>query len=161
MTWFDRARVLATALGDVHRKAVVLRTMSRAHAALDEPQPALHRLAEALQIFESLDDERCVAHTLLAIGRIQTDHGLTAGTAATLERAATIFHRDGDRTDEAACWQTLGDLAAARGDHVLARHRHDHATRLLLSTGDDDSPPAPPVPSQATRAVSRAGSRLG
>jgi DNA-binding SARP family transcriptional activator len=135
MTWFERAHTLATSLGDVHREAVVLRRMSRAHVALGEPQPALRCLYTALRTFEDLDDERCVAYTLLGIGQIQAVRGTLASTGPILERAAMIFNRNGDRTEEAACWQALGDLAAARNDDTQAHHHYDHATALLLPSG--------------------------
>lgn len=158
MTWFERAGAIARSLGDIHREAAVLRATSRAHAATGQSTSALRCLYEALQIFEGLDDERCVAYTLLGIGRVQASRGSLASTGPLLERAATIFRRNGDRTDEAACWQTLGDVAAARDDHALARSHHDHATRLLLSPRQDDiadDADAPPGGARYARAAPR------
>jgi DNA-binding SARP family transcriptional activator/KaiC/GvpD/RAD55 family RecA-like ATPase len=123
--WFEQARALARELGDRHREAVVLRETSRLHATNGEPERALRCLHDALQIFEDLDDERCVAYALLGIGQVHAAAGTFAQTGPVLERAAMIFRRYRDRTDEATCWQLLSDLALVRNDPAQARRARE------------------------------------
>jgi hypothetical protein len=53
-----------------------------------------------------------------------------------LERAAAVFHRHGDRQDEAQCWQLLGDMDVAVGTSDSARDHLGRALRLWRAIGD-------------------------
>lgn len=114
-SWFDEALRQARALDDGHRVAVVLRRFSRLHDRRGDPDEALSCLWQALATFEELADERCGAYTLLEVGRVYAGQQDRPRASRALERAAEIFHRHGDRHDEAECWQLIGDLDAAAG----------------------------------------------
>jgi hypothetical protein len=64
-----------------------------------------------------------------------------------LERAAALFHRHGDRQDEATCWQLIGDLEAAAGLPDLARRHHGRAAVLWEAIGEMNRTHAPARPS--------------
>ncbi|MGH3876688.1 MAG: BTAD domain-containing putative transcriptional regulator [Actinophytocola sp.] len=122
LTSFEAALRMCRSLGDTHREAVVLREASVLYAGVGDPDRARDALRRALQIFEDLDDERCVAYTLLTYGRISGRDGRRA--IAALERAAAIFARQGNRSEEAHCLLLVGDLredrSGARGDLTRA-----------------------------------------
>ncbi|GGV12941.1 SARP family transcriptional regulator [Streptomyces filipinensis] len=145
--WFDRALRQARALDDGHRVAVVLRRFSRLHDRRGDPDEALRCLWQALATFEKLADERCAAYTLLEVGRVYAGQHDRGGASPALERAAHLFHRHGDRQDEAACWQLIGDLDAAAGDHHLAHRHRGRAMRLWQTIGDMNQTNAPARPS--------------
>ena len=126
--WFGSALGLCRVLGDRHREAVVLREM----ADLLDPPGALAQLRGALEIFTAMDDDRCVAYTLVKAGEIDTDR---AGAVPALERAAAIFHRNGSRLDEARCWELLAELEARHGNAAAARRHLDQARTLWRSVG--------------------------
>jgi DNA-binding SARP family transcriptional activator/tetratricopeptide (TPR) repeat protein len=137
-SWFEQALHRARALDDEHRVAVVLRRSSRLHDRRGDPAEALRCLGQALATFEDLADERCAAYTLLEIGRVYAGQQDRDRASPVLERAAGVFDRHGDREDEAACWQLIGDLdtAAGAGAHDLAREHHKRAQRLWQTIGD-------------------------
>jgi DNA-binding SARP family transcriptional activator len=107
---FEQALHLSRELGDVHREAVVLREMSQLHQQEGRTERAVEYLSRAKEIFEGLHDERCVAYTLMTMGRVHAERHERTETASTLERAAGLFALDGDRINEATCWQLLGEL---------------------------------------------------
>lgn len=135
-SWFDEALRQARSLDDGHRVAVVLRRFSRLHDRRGDPDEALRCLWQALATFEELADERCAAYTLLEVGRVYAGQHDRDRASPALERAADLFHRHGDREDEAACWQLIGDLEAAAGVHDLARRHHGRAQRLWRTIDD-------------------------
>ncbi|MFI1105918.1 AfsR/SARP family transcriptional regulator [Streptomyces melanogenes] len=145
--WFDGALSQARALGDGHRVAVVLRRFSRLHDRRGDPDEALRCLWQALATFEELADERCAAYTLLEVGRVYAGQHDRDRASPALERAADLFHRHGDRQDEATCWQLIGDLDAAAGDHRLADQHRGRAQRLWRMIGDMNQTEAPARPS--------------
>ncbi|HEV7648436.1 MAG TPA: BTAD domain-containing putative transcriptional regulator [Actinophytocola sp.] len=130
-TWFADALELCRTLGDVHREAVVLREMS----ALHDPDTALEDLERARDIFTGLDDDRCVAYTLVKSGEIHARRGDRARAAPDLELAAEIFRRNGSRLDEAQCWELLGNFEADNGNPAGARRHLDQARTLRRSVG--------------------------
>jgi tetratricopeptide (TPR) repeat protein len=146
-SWFDSALHQARALNDAHRLAVVLRRFSRLHDRRGNPDEALRCLSQALATFEELADERCAAYTLLEVGRVHAGQHDRDQASAALERAAEVFHRHGDGQDEAACWQLIGDLAAAAGVHDLARQHRGRALLLRQTIGDLNQTKAEALPS--------------
>ncbi|WP_063775240.1 AfsR/SARP family transcriptional regulator [Streptacidiphilus anmyonensis] len=142
--WFDGALRQAEALGDEHRVAVVLRRFSRLHDLRGDPDEALRCLRQALATFDELTDERCAAYTLLEVGRVYAGRSDRARATPALERAADLFHRHGDRQDEAACWQLISDLDAAAGVPDL-EHRHRARALRLWQTIDEMNQTTAPV----------------
>jgi DNA-binding SARP family transcriptional activator len=134
--WFDEALALSRKLGDVHREAVVLREMSRLYEDSDE---ALQCLQTAHDIFDDLHDERCVAYTLLRMGRVHAGRRDSARTAEVLTHAAKVFERDGDRMGEASCWQLLGELDIGYEDPVAARTHLSRALQLWQTFGKHEA----------------------
>ncbi|MGW2813587.1 BTAD domain-containing putative transcriptional regulator [Streptomyces sp. NPDC001415] len=146
-SWFTGALRLARALDDEHRVAVVLRRFSRLHDRRGDPDEALRCLWQALATFEQLVDERCAAYTLLEVGRVYAGQDDRDQASPALERAAGLFHRHGDRQDEATCWQLIGDLDAAAGNHHTARQHRRRALRLWQTIGEINQTTAPARPS--------------
>lgn len=127
-SWFTQALDLCRALGDRHREAVVLREMSD----LFDPEEALARLRQALDIFTELADDRCMAYTLVKSAETDTDREVAV---AALERAAMIFCRNGSRLDEARCWELLAECETRHGNAAGARRHLDQARTLWQSVG--------------------------
>lgn len=146
-SWFDRALGKAKALDDAHRVAVVLRRFSRLHDRRGDPQEALRCLHQALATFEGLADDRCAAYTLLETGRVYAGQHDRDQASPALRRAAEVFHRHGDRQDEAECWQLIGDLDAAVGVHDLARQHRGRALRLWRTISHMNQAKVPARPS--------------
>jgi DNA-binding SARP family transcriptional activator len=146
-SWFGAALRQAEALDDAHRVAVVLRRFSRLHDRRGDPDEALRCLWQALTTFEELADERCAAYTLLEVGRVYAGQHDREQAGPMLERAAKLFNRHGDRQDEAACWQLIGDLDAAAGIDDLAREHRDRALRLWQAIDGMNRTKAPARPS--------------
>ncbi|MEU2779119.1 hypothetical protein ABZ646_41310, partial [Streptomyces sp. NPDC007162] len=89
----------------------------------------------------------CAAYTLLEVGRVYAGQRDRDRASPALERAADLFHRHGDRQDEATCWQLVGDLDAAAGlPHLAHRHRA-RAQRLWNTIGDLNQTKTPARPS--------------
>ncbi|MFF4902628.1 tetratricopeptide repeat protein [Streptomyces sp. NPDC001068] len=146
-SWFTGALRLAGELDDGHRVAVVLRRFSRLHDRRGHQHEALRCLGQALTTFENLADERCAAYTLLEIGRVHAGQDDRDLACPALERAAALFHRHGDRQDEATCWQLIGDLEAAAGLHDPARRHRGRAKVLWQAIGEMNRMDAPARPS--------------
>lgn len=145
-SWFDVALRQAKALDDPHRIAVVLRRLNRLHDRRGHPETALSCLWQALATFEELADERCAAYTLLEVGRVYAAQHDRDRATPVLQLAATVFHRHGDRQDEAACWQLIGDLDAAAGVGHSARHHHGRALVLWQAIGELNGTTTPARP---------------
>jgi len=121
--WIEDGLRIARHLGDRHRQAVILRTLSRFHLGIGDTLAALRDLTEALTIFNEISDERCGAYTDQRLGVIYAELGDRSRADSALQRAAHVFRVNGDRSNEAACWQQLGELERELGDAVAAR-RH-------------------------------------
>ncbi|GAB3450830.1 AfsR/SARP family transcriptional regulator [Actinophytocola sediminis] len=108
--WYTQALEISVADGDVHREAVVLSGLGELRHRTGESGRALHDLDRALGIFTELQDDRCVAFTLLTFGRIHTDLHDRDRALPPLLRAAEMFRRNGNRDSEQDCRQLLGVL---------------------------------------------------
>ncbi|WP_460406629.1 AfsR/SARP family transcriptional regulator [Actinophytocola sediminis] len=137
-TWFDEALDQCRRLGDRHREAVVLRQASPLYDSCGETDRADRCLQRAVDIFTSLDDDRCISYTLATWGGIHAARGDGRRAIGPLTRAADIFRRNGSRTDEAKCWELLGELALARRDAPEARRLLTLAHDLWNSFGGAD-----------------------
>ncbi|CAN7542445.1 BTAD domain-containing putative transcriptional regulator [Terrabacter sp. LjRoot27] len=109
--WFAAALRLARAIGDVHREGVVLRDLGELHHRLGQTGEALRDLEHALATFTELRDERCIAYTLLQLGRIHVDLLDRDRATTTLVRAARIFRRNHVATSEQLCQALLHQAA--------------------------------------------------
>lgn len=109
-TWFDQALEISQEEGDVHREAVVLREVSQMRHRSGQSRLALRDLDRALGIFTELQDDRCVAYTLLRTGEIHVALHERDKAEVSLHRAAEIFRRNGNRHSELDCRQLLGAL---------------------------------------------------
>lgn len=119
------------------REAVILREMSQLPGKRGETAQALEHLGRALTIFDTLHDERCMAYTLLHMGRAHATRRERAHASTALARAAELFKQYGDRMEEATCWQLLGELNTEHHDHPTAKMYLTHALRLRQAFGAD------------------------
>jgi tetratricopeptide (TPR) repeat protein/transcriptional regulator with XRE-family HTH domain len=124
--------------GDSHREAVVLREASQLFDRIGETDQAVAFLDQAMDIFQKMDDDRCVAFTRLRAGRVHTRHANRGPAVAALETAAAYFAQHGNRMEEAECWQLLGELDARLGDAANARTKLGRSLRLWQSIGGAD-----------------------
>jgi tetratricopeptide (TPR) repeat protein len=112
----------------------VLREASVLYDKVGETEQAYAAFRQALEIFESLDDERCVGYTFLRMGKVYAAHGELGQATVALQRAGVFLASHGNRLEEAQCWQIRGELAAQYGmpnaDDYLTR-----ALRLWQSLG--------------------------
>ncbi|WP_370949752.1 BTAD domain-containing putative transcriptional regulator [Amycolatopsis sp. cg5] len=134
-TWVEEGLQIARRLGDRHRQAVILRTLSRLQQGTADTNAALRSLTEALTIFNEINDERCAAYTEQRLGAVYAKLGDTARAGSALERAAHVFRLNGDRTNEAACWHELGEVEAVRGETEAARRHLGLALALWEAIG--------------------------
>ncbi|MDS0132227.1 MULTISPECIES: BTAD domain-containing putative transcriptional regulator [unclassified Amycolatopsis] len=133
--WIEEGLRIARRLGDRHRQAVILRTLSRYHLETGDTPAALRSLTEALTIFSEISDERCGAHTDQRLGAIHAELGDRVRAESALQRAAHVFRANGDRSNEAACWQQLGELERDLGDPAAARRHLGLAVELWRAVG--------------------------
>ncbi|MGW5749182.1 tetratricopeptide repeat protein, partial [Amycolatopsis sp. NPDC003861] len=133
--WIEEGLRIARRLGDRHRQAVILRTLSRYHLETGDTPAALRNLTEALTIFSEISDERCGAYTDQRLGAIHAELGDRARAESALQRAAHVFRANGDRSNEAACWQQLGELERELGDQAAARRHLGLAAELWRAVG--------------------------
>ena len=103
--YFDRALALARALGDPAAVARSLNRVGNWHLNLDRPDEAGRRHAEALSIFERLDDRRGVAETLDLLGT-------ATRLGADLVRARDYLTR------AVALWRAFDDRAGLTGSLI-------------------------------------------
>ncbi|RSD10302.1 AfsR/SARP family transcriptional regulator [Amycolatopsis eburnea] len=134
-SWIEDGLEIARKLGDRHRQAVILRTLSRYHQGIGDTPAALRDLTEALTIFNEITDERCGAYTEQRLGGIYAELGDRPRAGLALQRAAHVFRLNGDRSNEAACWQQLGELELELGDAVAARRWLGLAAELWRAVG--------------------------
>jgi tetratricopeptide (TPR) repeat protein len=97
------------------------------HDKLGETEQAYAAFRQALEIFESLDDERCVGYTFLRMGKVYAAHGELGQATVALQRAGVFLASHGNRLEEAQCWQIRGELAARYG----MPNAEDYLTRAL------------------------------
>ncbi|SED03273.1 DNA-binding transcriptional activator of the SARP family [Amycolatopsis tolypomycina] len=133
--WIEEGLHIARRLGDRHRQAVILRTLSRYHLGIGDTPAALRDLTEALKMFNEIGDERCGAYTDQRLGVIYADLADRPRADSALHRAAHVFRMNGDRSNEAACWQQLGELENELGDPAAARHHLGLAIELWRAVG--------------------------
>ncbi|MEU0535107.1 AfsR/SARP family transcriptional regulator [Amycolatopsis tolypomycina] len=133
--WIEEGLHIARRLGDRHRQAVILRTLSRYHLGIGDAPAALRDLTEALKMFNEIGDERCGAYTDQRLGVIYADLADRPRADSALHRAAHVFRMNGDRSNEAACWQQLGELENELGDPAAARHHLGLAIELWRAVG--------------------------
>ncbi|ALG13922.1 XRE family transcriptional regulator [Kibdelosporangium phytohabitans] len=124
---FEHALAICKEIDDKHRLGVVLREASILYDKIGQTHRALASLDRALEIFESLADERCVGYTLLRMGRVHAAHNDMGHATLVLQRAVNFFATNGNRMEEAQCWQLRGELAA---QHRMLNAR-DFLTRAL------------------------------
>ncbi|MET8850690.1 BTAD domain-containing putative transcriptional regulator [Amycolatopsis sp. NPDC004625] len=134
-SWIEDGLRIACRLGDRHRQAVILRTLSRYHQGIGDTPAALRDLTEALTIFNEINDERCGAYTDQRLGAIYAEAGDRSRADSALRRAAHVFRLNGDRSNEAACRQQLGELESELGDAAAARHHLSLAVGLWRAVG--------------------------
>lgn len=134
-SWIEEGLLIARRLGDRHRQAVILRTLSRYQQGTGDTSASLRSLAEALTIFNEINDERCAAYTEQRLGAVYAELGDTSRAGSALERAAHVFRLNDDCTNEAACWHELGEVEALRGEVEAARHHLGLALGLWEITG--------------------------
>lgn len=132
---FDQALELCRNLGDSHREAVVLREASLLYDRIGQTDRALASLRRAQEIFDSIDDERCLAYTQLRTGRVHTAHHNRPQATTEIQHAIAFFARNGNRMEEAECWQLLADLDVHHQDLPTARRRLARALQLWRSIG--------------------------
>ena len=157
---FEDAGALAGRLGD---RRVALR--ARLHAAdvrtITQPEDAREELelerviAEAIPLFEDLDDDEGLAFAWKGAGVIALTKGRGADMAAAFERAATYAERAGDQglLSEILAWQLLSAVGdrpeegLERIERVRVRAPHDrkvgglaaiHASMALAELGRFD-----------------------
>ncbi|PWW65838.1 AfsR/SARP family transcriptional regulator [Actinokineospora spheciospongiae] len=128
--WIEDGLRIARHLGDRHRQAVILRTLSRYHLGIGDTPAALRDLTEALTIFNEISDDRCGAYTDQRLGTIYAELGDRSRAESALQRAALVFRLNGDRSNEAACWQQLGELESQLGDAAAAQRHLGSAVEL-------------------------------
>jgi tetratricopeptide (TPR) repeat protein len=136
--WIEEGLRIAQDLGDRHRQAVILRTLSGFHQKADAMAPALRCLTQALTIFHEIDDERCTAYTEQRIGAVYAHLNDRPRASSAWERAAEVFRLNGDRRNEAECWQQLGELDTRHGDYDAARRHMRSALALWHALGQTD-----------------------
>jgi DNA-binding SARP family transcriptional activator len=129
-SWIEDGLRIARCLGDRHRQAVILRTLSRYHLGIGDAPAAVRDLIEAMTIFKEINDERCGAYTDQRLGVIYTELGDLSRAESAIQRAAHVFRLSGDRSNEAACWQQLGELENELGEAVAARRHLSLAVKL-------------------------------
>ncbi|MFI9379882.1 BTAD domain-containing putative transcriptional regulator [Kutzneria sp. NPDC052558] len=120
----------ARQLGDRHREAVILRYLSSFRQANRDYAAALRCLTLALTVFSEIADERCAAYTEQRIGGVYAELDDHLRARAALQRAAGVFHGNGDRKNEADCLERLGELERRHGTPATAREHLDNAARL-------------------------------
>jgi DNA-binding SARP family transcriptional activator/RecA/RadA recombinase len=133
--WIEDGLNIARQLGDRHRQAVILRTLSRYHLGMGDTPAALRDLTEALTIFTEISDERCAAYSEQRLGGVYAELGDDARAGSALHRAAHVFRLNGDRSNEAACWEQLGKVEGEHGDAEAARRHLGLALELWRAIG--------------------------
>lgn len=135
---FIEALRLARELGDRHREANVLRRYSELTLGRGDPRGALAMLIPAVDIFSSIDDQRCGAYALLNCGRAYLDLDDPVRAEVALTKAEVICRTMGDRQARANCARLLGDAAIRLGCPAQAREHLAVAIELGRDLPMDD-----------------------
>ncbi|RAJ62433.1 DNA-binding SARP family transcriptional activator [Streptomyces sp. Amel2xB2] len=119
------------------RRALAQALTERADIRAQEcPSDALHDAAEALSLFEKLDDTEGSAAALLQLGRGRLAAGRGDSALRTLDRALRLHEQCGDRYSQAEVLNVQGVALHYRGDHRAAAERFRAMLRLAEELGD-------------------------
>ena len=132
----DQAIALAGHLGDPSSAAWARHNRAWASAALGLLDEGLDEHLAVLQDFQLLEDQRGIAHSLMAIGDIHSDAGDTTTALEYLERAAIPMHAAGDRAGQAVVLNLTGIALGHEGRHRDAASVFEEAERIFGELGD-------------------------
>jgi diguanylate cyclase (GGDEF)-like protein len=123
---------------DPHTYAIVLGNISRAHAALEDFEQALHYGLEGLERMEALEDPASASYVLDALGNIQMRLGHYDEAKIYFEKSLTIKREIGDPRGQAETHLLLAKLLEVQG-------AKDEATAMFhkaLSISDEIGAPS-------------------
>jgi DNA-binding SARP family transcriptional activator/tetratricopeptide (TPR) repeat protein len=113
-TLADEAFRLCVELGDEHRMANVMRVHGRLCLHRNDPAAAVGHLGRALEIVDSMGDQRCTAHSRMLLGHAYAMLGDPEAARNALRSASLQFVLTGNGRSEATCARMLGELDASR-----------------------------------------------
>jgi diguanylate cyclase (GGDEF)-like protein len=123
---------------DPHTYAIVLGNISRAHAALEDFEQALHYGLEGLERMEALEDPASASYVLDALGNIKMRLGHYDEAKIYFEKSLTIKREIGDPRGQAETHLLLAKLLEVQG-------AKDEATAMFhkaLSISDEIGAPS-------------------
>ena len=132
----DQAIALADRLGDASARAWARHHRAWAIAALGRLDEGLEEHLAVLQDFELRNDQRGVAHSLMAIGDIHSDAGDTTVALEFLERAAAPMEAVGDRAGQAVVLNLTGIALGHEGRHRDAASVFEEAEKIFTDLED-------------------------
>ena len=132
----DQAIALAEQLGDTSARDWARHHRAWAMAALGHLDEGLQEHLAVLQEFELRDDQRGVAHSLMAIGDIHSDAGDTTAALEYLERAAAPMEAVGDRAGQAVVLNLTGIALGHEGRHRDAAAVFEEAEKIFTDLDD-------------------------
>jgi predicted ATPase len=103
---------------------------------LDEPQRALPRYAEAIELFRAMGDRAGEARALHGTGAALLEGGDEAGAERPVREALSLFRALGDTEGESLALRFLGNLAERRGDAAGAVALVEELLSVCRDAGD-------------------------
>jgi signal transduction histidine kinase len=136
VTVAEEAIELAIFLNDAVGAAWARHNRAWAFAASGRMEDALAEQLEVLAVFEELQDERGIAHTLMSVGDIHSDSGDTATALEYLERALNLMESVGDQAGKGAALNLMAIALSHEGRHREAILIFEQAEDLYTALGD-------------------------
>ncbi len=132
----EQAMDLAERLGDASSRAWARHHRAWAVAALGRLDEGLEEHLAVLQDFELRNDDRGVAHSLMAIGDIHSGAGDTTAALEYLERAWVPMQNVGDRAGQAVVLNLTGIALGHEGRHRDAASVFEEAEKIFTDLQD-------------------------
>jgi tetratricopeptide (TPR) repeat protein len=104
--------------------------------APDVPGDPTDRSAQALTLFQQMDDRLGEAYAREGLGLVHLESGRTGSAAGHLRRALTLFRQTGDPAGETWTLEGLGLLHARLGNDRRATGHQEQALAVCRATGD-------------------------
>ena len=124
--------------GDLGLQARLLHELSVVRETIGDLKGALAAAEHAVRLREQLPDERLsLAHSLSAVGKLQSRLGAGASGVAALERALAVMREDTVLSEEATLVMNLGAALGMRGDYTGALGHFERAIAIHKELGEE------------------------
>lgn len=127
-------QAVQTTSGTIRARAIG--QMALTYQDLGDWETALKMCSKANEIFEKVDDKRCIAASLHQVGTIHEDHGNYEDATKLYQDSLEILEKLDDKQGIIACLYQLGSIHTNQGDYATAVDLFQRGLDLAEDLGD-------------------------